>query len=646
MSILSDIDIRNLCVLPTKEEFDARSPFGSVLGAVSKPFVPMIEPFVPHQVKTGPKFKLIEEMGVFKSVPDGEEKIVSYGTSSYGYDLRCGRKFKIFTNVLSTVLDPKDFHPNSFVDFEGDVCIIPPNSFVLCASLERIKMPRDVTGVVLGKCLAGNTLITDPETGEIRQIADTVNQNKLLTLDSKDNKIKPNNTEGLINNGILPMYTINTRTGCFITATGTHPFLTWDGWKPLEELREGDRIAISRREPFVGKNHIPAHEARLLGFMTADGACNESTPVFTKYEQLVKDVFIKDAVEMGFQYTEQRPGMIRLVNGHTKGGGNGKGPLRNNASLWLETHGLKTTSKFKQVVKAIQTGTEEVVTNYLSALFTCDGSIYFTKNSPTNAFLEYYTTSLLMAEQLRIMLKRLGLFFFLSKQIKKLNEKEFDIYILRTTTRDTIKRFHEKIGMIKGSRKDILLTEWYKTNSFDVKSNWDTLPSKAWIDLDRIMNRLNRSYLSIGVHRSYEQSVPIKPFYDLAQETKDPELLAITNNDVIWDKIKYISKSLDQPAYDHTVPSVHNFIANGIIVHNSTYARIGISCLATPLEAGWEGWVTLEFCNTTPLPAKLYANEGCCQVLFFKGLSECLTSYSDRDGKYNRQEQGPVTAKV
>lgn len=79
------------------------------------------------------------------------EKIISYGLSSYGYDLSLGTKFKIFTNVNSGMIDPKNFSEASFVDFEGEVCIIPPNSFVLAVSAERICMPNDVVGVVLGK---------------------------------------------------------------------------------------------------------------------------------------------------------------------------------------------------------------------------------------------------------------------------------------------------------------------------------------------------------------------------------------------------------------------------------------------------------------------------------------------------------------
>ncbi len=94
----------------------------------------MIEPFEPGQVRS----------------VDGR-KIVSYGTSSYGYDIRCAREFKIFTNINSTIVDPKAFDPNSFVDFAGEVCIIPPNSFALARTVEYMRIPRNVLTICLGK---------------------------------------------------------------------------------------------------------------------------------------------------------------------------------------------------------------------------------------------------------------------------------------------------------------------------------------------------------------------------------------------------------------------------------------------------------------------------------------------------------------
>ncbi|SFL01263.1 dCTP deaminase [Rhodanobacter glycinis] len=95
----------------------------------------MIEPFEPGQMKRR----------------DDGSRAVSWGTSSYGYDVRCAREFKIFTNINSTIVDPKAFDPNSFVDVESDVCIIPPNSFALARTVEYFRIPRDVLVVCLGK---------------------------------------------------------------------------------------------------------------------------------------------------------------------------------------------------------------------------------------------------------------------------------------------------------------------------------------------------------------------------------------------------------------------------------------------------------------------------------------------------------------
>jgi len=79
------------------------------------------------------------------------DKIISYGVSSYGYDVRCSNEFKIFTNVHSVTVDPKAFDSKSFVDFAGDVCIIPPNSFALARTVEYFRIPRNVLTICLGK---------------------------------------------------------------------------------------------------------------------------------------------------------------------------------------------------------------------------------------------------------------------------------------------------------------------------------------------------------------------------------------------------------------------------------------------------------------------------------------------------------------
>ncbi|MGH8327555.1 MAG: dCTP deaminase domain-containing protein, partial [Steroidobacteraceae bacterium] len=107
----------------------------------------MIEPFEPEQVRYA-----------------GGGRIVSYGTSSYGYDVRCAGEFKIFTNINTTIVDPKQFDAKSFVDLTADICIIPPNSFALARTVEYFRIPRDVLTICLGKstyarCFHGDTRV-------------------------------------------------------------------------------------------------------------------------------------------------------------------------------------------------------------------------------------------------------------------------------------------------------------------------------------------------------------------------------------------------------------------------------------------------------------------------------------------------------
>ena len=95
----------------------------------------MIEPFSQNQIRVDSK----------------GNKLISYGVSSYGYDVRCSDEFKVFTNIHSAIVDPKNFDENSFVDINSDICVIPPNSFALARTVEYFKIPRNVLTICLGK---------------------------------------------------------------------------------------------------------------------------------------------------------------------------------------------------------------------------------------------------------------------------------------------------------------------------------------------------------------------------------------------------------------------------------------------------------------------------------------------------------------
>ncbi len=110
-------------------------------------FKPMIEPFESGQVRVEKPYSAEFDTDLLLN----RGKIISYGTSSYGYDARCSDEFKVFTNIHSTVVDPKNFDDKSFVDFKGPSCIIPPNSFALARTVEYFRIPRDTLVVCLGK---------------------------------------------------------------------------------------------------------------------------------------------------------------------------------------------------------------------------------------------------------------------------------------------------------------------------------------------------------------------------------------------------------------------------------------------------------------------------------------------------------------
>jgi dCTP deaminase len=97
--------------------------------------------------------RMAMEQGMIEPFEEGQVRqgVISYGTSSYGYDIRVADEFKIFTNVHSAVVDPKNFDPQSMVDFKGDVCIIPPNSFALARTVEYFRIPRSVLTICVGK---------------------------------------------------------------------------------------------------------------------------------------------------------------------------------------------------------------------------------------------------------------------------------------------------------------------------------------------------------------------------------------------------------------------------------------------------------------------------------------------------------------
>ncbi len=505
------------------------------------------------------------------------EGVVSYGLSSYGYDIRVSDEFKIFTNINAEVVDPKDFNNNNVVDFKGDVCIVPPNSFALARTVEYFKMPKDTLAICLGKCLTGDSRVLNADNGSYLPIREFNGVQSTVAFD----KFQTKKAEILnfIPNGIKKVYRLKTKAGLEIKATSNHPFLQIDGWRKLEDLKDGDRIAVARAIPFFGKDDLPAWEASLLGLMISEGQCDSKvhSPTFTTEDEVLADLLKKSVKEgLNCEVTTSPPYGYRIVNRQKRGGI----MSTNRATIWLEEYKLNVKSEKKFVPQSIFRAKKESVILFLQTLYSGDGSIYKSKDSK-DFYLEYYSNSKRLIDDVHHLLLRFGIFALIREKTTHRGR-----YTLQITDKDLIHKFYKEIGFYPNSIKQRRLEE-----------------------------------LISQIHR------------------RDEKLNSLLQSDSpIWDTIKSIEYIGEEEVFDLEVPNYHNFIANDIVVHNSTYARCGIIVNVTPFEPEFEGHITIEISNTTPLPAKIYANEGIAQVLFLQGDEQCEVTYGDRKGKYQKQK--------
>lgn len=567
-----------------------------------------------------------------------EEKMVkngnvSFGLSSYGYDLRCAPEFKIFTNVHSAVVDPKKFNENSFVDIKGKECVIPPNSFVLTRSIEYFKIPKDVLGLCIGKCVTGDTRLIEPGSGKRFSMNECISKEKKRLANWNCKSAKEDHITDYLLQGLKPVYKLNTRSGRQIEATANHPFKTFYDWRMLSDLSVGDRIAVPRSIPFFGKGTLTFAESTILGLMLSDGQCKTpgSSPRYTSDDQVLHQAIEYSASQLGL-YTKPVGKMSRNITSSPSRGGI---MVQNRMSKWLRSLGLDVTSKYKFIPDCVFEAPKEVVARFLASLFSGDGTVYRSGNL---LCVGYYSISERLARDVHHLLLRFGIISFFSQKTNKRNG--YISYNVTITSKNDICTFAERIGFIIGSRKWKKLQEIVKLirQYPKQKSNHDTIPSEAWKLLQESCRTHNVSMNSLGFKPHWKQSVPRELMIEVSNTLSDKNLMDRVENDIYWDTVKSIEFCGIKPVYDITMQQDHNFIANDFIVHNSTYARCGIIVNVTPLQPEWEGCLIVEISNTTPLPAKIYAHEGIAEILFFQASEVCDKSYKDLSGMYSHQK--------
>lgn len=349
-------------------------------------------------------------------------------------------------------------------------------------------------------------------------------------------------------------YTLTTRTGAVTTSSEEHGYLTPDGWKRLDELKKGDYIAIPTNLPEPSNPTIIDDNAvKVLAYMIADGylGADMGSIQFTKNDEIVRADFTSSAESIGLQcdnYVDKRgAGRVNL-------------DVRS-SSPFFDGYGLlNKRSGDKFIPDAIMKGSNHTVIVFLQHLFCCDGSVFLRKNKGHQCSIQYSTKSRLLIDQIVICLRRFGVVGVVRPKIVK---KE-TYYTLDIHNGKSVKTFSDRVGI--AHHKQVLLDEALELIP-TLRDYIDVIPHKY---NKEIMNELQAqgkepSYGTLFT-TSLRRSTHCSKYAFEETLGADHPLL---HTDVIWDRVYSIEYTGMEEMYDLTVAEHHNFIADGIVVHNS-----------------------------------------------------------------------------
>ncbi len=428
----------------------------------------------------------------------------------------------------------------------------------------------------LRECVVGDTRLMDAATGKLLPIRDVQAGACILAMDNRQ-KIRQFTVECVWSTGVKPVFTLRTRTGRSITATANHPLLTAQGWKRLDELQPGDIIATAMRLPEHGMEKPErADMCRLLGYLVGDGTFQTHRAIgFCGSDPFaVEDVV--DIVTRHFpditwrekkNYGSYQEGDFRCLyeNGYGKPYGN---PLRE----WLcglDVLGQKDSTKHVPdwVWESGQIGASQ----FLAGYFSTDGCVKQTAGR--GWFAHFDTVSRRLAEGVQLLLLRLGVIATVNDGYKSAKGTQLIYRISVAGFSDNLRRFAAAVK--PGGRKGAILERMVAELPEGVTNgSLFGLPlevSELLFDKSKHL-RQQGGKLESGP-RLYWEPQGKRPRRDIcakfAESLKDELLSVWANSDLLWEEIKTITPAGEEEVFDITVPGCANFLANGIVAHNS-----------------------------------------------------------------------------
>jgi replicative DNA helicase len=431
-------------------------------------------------------------------------------------------------------------------------------------------------------CITGDSLIYLPDEGIYRRIDELIGKTgfNVLALNTETWKLEPRPVTNAFATGVKQVYTLRTTSGRSIRATANHKFLTIQGWKRLDELAPGERLAVPRHLPGPANQTMSDAELGLLAHLIGDGCTLARQPIhYTTADAdvaelvagLAKEVF-GDAVQPRVS-PERSWIQVFLAAGHHL-----THNVRNPVAAWLDAMGvfdLRSHEKF--VPEQVFRQNDEAIACFLRHLWATDGCIWVAPEDKRNAPRVYYaTSSRQLARDVQSLLLRLNINALLT--VHSQGSKGRDQYHVDVSGKADMQHFVEIIRAV-GARKNRTLDALRSyLAQREHNTNRDVVPSQIWRQIvvpamseigmtsRQMQAELGNAYCGTTL---YKQNVGRQREERLANVINSQKLLNIAQSDVYWDEIVLISPDGEDSVYDLTVDGLHNFISSDIIAHNS-----------------------------------------------------------------------------
>jgi replicative DNA helicase len=371
------------------------------------------------------------------------------------------------------------------------------------------------------------------------------------------------------------VFRLRLASGREVEATGNHPFMTLDGWTPLEELAVGDRLAVPRRVPEpVDTQRMPDAEVILLAHMIGDGSCVKNQPIrYASIDEANLAAVTISAAHFGVtavrdEYPAARVSTLRLPAPYRVARGR-----RNPIAAWLDRLGLCGLRSYEKFVpKDVFALPNHQVALFLRHLWATDGSVRWDAKVG-QARIYYASTSRRLVDDVAALLSRVGVFARI-KRVKKAGYRDsWHLYIYGAENQAKFLRHVGAHGLKALAAKEVL----GRLEHIVRNTNLDTVPKEVWtqVKTSLVARKMTHRQFAPAMGTKFCGSTMWKHapsrtrLHRAAALLEDRDVHVLATSDVLWDQIVELTSLGEMDVYDGTVDGTHNFVANGINVHNS-----------------------------------------------------------------------------